>query len=787
MSTTRRSKPSAEMPSERPAKRSRLSETSPEDGVVVAEDRDVPPDEQGTGDVAHSSTSLSTAALSLDLPEWVKADIASRLELVSDLQIISECKFAIAKVPKSAMWGPENDKDLSKFLCVNLQLLTVVYVGSIVSLWFQDRQGEPHQRANLGVVMLCKRDLKAAVRLPAQSKPVKVMKGDRVYAGKFMTQWVKGESKPRAVLFDEIFDLSEADSDKDDMTRRYPYNLGVGDLVVIEANVVRFKTGMDHRSWDEYGVNFELKNISILAEMPSGHQPLANVTRMSLSVFQTLIDHMDFPGLLAMRAVSKRLRHMVNRRLQRRVRSILAGFAPNVELLLFAMDENNMFIGGYHALSFFMVNNLSRALPLQLFVPIGRIARMVLHFAQLQHSDVIRTDDLSDRDRERVRALLPICRAPNTTMMCFVGTTIFGTPWPRITFDRRGLLGSIEMGPTSYATGLKSEDFDFKLYPWMWSTGDTDRGCKRHRYCCPAQCRRLDDQGALLARWEFASTRIPYTICFRLDQRPCDNACLLESEGLHSASDVVIVFQMNVQRNLSVSPLDDNTIVLDGIIGKSLLDRIRRLIDYKYEADHHYSLWTVPRDACWIGSEYRQVLSHDGQRITIRAIGNLRRCQFTCSNYGCQVSMELELLRGVDSDALNGLLQTRRSSSKLLELVHVLNGPTTIVFDRCLPFLRQMGLDGLAYGDLIMVDFTCAMVKNGAADTLMFCITNRINRVLYQNPSSPCGAAFELSLWQFLTKLGHFGQFKPGGVEEKRRILLPGRVKRPWIRPATPA
>ncbi|KAI0349494.1 hypothetical protein OH77DRAFT_1226567 [Trametes cingulata] len=180
-------------------------------------------------------------------------------------------RFAVANVPSRATWGRKVDGvDLSRFLCIEDKPVIVWLAGPIVSKWFCNRLGQPQDRVKIGISMLRDEDLAAANGLLSRTMPAHIRAGNNVYASKLMTEWARGEPHPVISSFDQIYDATSSFERKSKMRKLHAYQLGMGDIVLLEVALTRYKTGSIKYVWKEWNVAFELRSVSLLAEAPVG-------------------------------------------------------------------------------------------------------------------------------------------------------------------------------------------------------------------------------------------------------------------------------------------------------------------------------------------------------------------------------------------------------------------------------------------------------------------------------------------------------------------------------------
>ncbi|KAI0819444.1 hypothetical protein BC628DRAFT_1418476 [Trametes gibbosa] len=222
----------------------------------------------GSGDIVRRGAADGEAGLTL--PGWVTERVRSRLVDMMAFTDSASSRFAIAQVPEGHWGRMVKGIDNSRVFCIHDDPLTVWLVGAVHSLWFQDNRGVLQERASIGLDLFRSEDVKAAVKLLALSEPVKAPRQDVIYVGRFMSERVKGKSAPNIKLFEEIYDATRPGMRRADLPRKMHYDLGVGDVVLVEAGLIRYKTGDTRLDWNtcKWNTSFELKSISIIAEAP---------------------------------------------------------------------------------------------------------------------------------------------------------------------------------------------------------------------------------------------------------------------------------------------------------------------------------------------------------------------------------------------------------------------------------------------------------------------------------------------------------------------------------------
>lgn len=93
----------------------------------------------------------------------------SRLANIVRYREVTSNRFAVTMVPRTADWG--RTPRTEKILCVGGKPVLIWLVGRIQSLWFFDRNGDPHLRVNLGFTLHSAEERAAAAELYGRSRP----------------------------------------------------------------------------------------------------------------------------------------------------------------------------------------------------------------------------------------------------------------------------------------------------------------------------------------------------------------------------------------------------------------------------------------------------------------------------------------------------------------------------------------------------------------------------------------------------------------------------------------
>lgn len=266
----------------------------------------------------------------------------------------------------------------------------------------------------------------------------------------------------------------------------------------------------------------------------------------------------DMESLLHLRSCSRQLQQLSIRAFMDDLRLILNSFLPHPSEFLQALRSTHAFVGGEGATSFLL--RLTTPLPriLEVYVPTHTYLQFIHHLFFVQGAtrvpcllfknlppfwvplhgleDVIRIrttrGDMYVYRSGSEDALLPICRAPLTPYISFVGPDYFGTPFPSLLFQRRGLLGDGSGDDSDDTEHLLRVGFDICITARAWPEYDVNV-CPAHASVCTAQARMFTDRASLTCRvCPLATKRLKSSVVFRLDVKPCGGPCFVGGGGI---------------------------------------------------------------------------------------------------------------------------------------------------------------------------------------------------------------------------------------------------------------
>ncbi|TFK84226.1 hypothetical protein K466DRAFT_469381, partial [Polyporus arcularius HHB13444] len=254
----------------------------------------------------------------------------------------------------------------------------------------------------------------------------------------------------------------------------------------------------------------------------------------------------DMPTLLNLRATSHSNLAAVKTELDHSLRELLGPFLCDVPGFLLALANNRAFVGGSIAVAFLLRDLTVKPRNVDIFVPkhslIDILNHLVTHENAMDRTPPLSEDATDDEFERHVGlekllrlrgvgerrrtvtprgeinlyasleddALLPVARSWGTPAVSYVGPHQFGTAFPSLFFERRGLVGSCTQDDTE-TIGLDAQQdhksvqkyvsrgFDIRMSPSQWSYRTHGGLCGASRGLCPMQPRRFDDQWAMSA------------------------------------------------------------------------------------------------------------------------------------------------------------------------------------------------------------------------------------------------------------------------------------------------
>ncbi|KAH9852846.1 hypothetical protein C2E23DRAFT_885221 [Lenzites betulinus] len=202
--------------------------------------------------------------------DYVPQQVISRLQNIVRVREVAANRYALLTVPRAADWG--RGPRTEKILCIGGKPILIWLIGRVRSLWFFDRNGDPHLRVNIGISLHSGEERAAAMELYGRARPRADSVPDTVYAGRICSHREKGEYCDTATAFTQVYDATTRLTAKSAMPQLSPVDLGKNDLVVLECTFSRWKRaneGKAKKSWGSYDVGFELSSIFLLHSAPA--------------------------------------------------------------------------------------------------------------------------------------------------------------------------------------------------------------------------------------------------------------------------------------------------------------------------------------------------------------------------------------------------------------------------------------------------------------------------------------------------------------------------------------
>ncbi|PIL34985.1 hypothetical protein GSI_02772 [Ganoderma sinense ZZ0214-1] len=226
---------------------------------------------QETGEIVCTDVDRLRAQRVL-VDSWIPEDTIERLRQFGEYANTVSPGFCLSRIPCTATWGRTLPSgDVSGLLCVDNRPLTAYIAGTVIKKWFTDYQGTLQTPVKICIRPCRAIDLAAANHWLSQAKPPAKVNLDCFWASRIMLEWPDDldADKPETVAFTDIYDSTNPSFAHDDNHRRTSRFFDVGDIVLVEVLVTRFKPkGYKGPGWGKYKVGYELKTIDVIARNP---------------------------------------------------------------------------------------------------------------------------------------------------------------------------------------------------------------------------------------------------------------------------------------------------------------------------------------------------------------------------------------------------------------------------------------------------------------------------------------------------------------------------------------
>ncbi len=298
--------------------------------------------------------------------------------------------------------------------------------------------------------------------------------------------------------------------------------------------------------------------------------PMRTFLQLSVDEHAVVCSQMDMRSLLTLRCSSKAALEAVAELLKHNLGVLCGQFVSNTSELLYVLPRIRAFIGGDVAVRFMLPEVDFPCHTLDVFVPQAELPAALYHFEQYQHAvetsvaDV--TDDPSDwlqrhailsittfhtrtgvvrvYESSCADALAPLaCAASSSLQATYVNTHHFGTAFPALLFQHRGVVADWRDGETEEVIMWGRRGVDLRVSARAWPEF-REAPCPRRYQVCHTTARSFIDFGAMRCRMMPTHKRALRSITwFRLDARPCGGVCLHDA-GLLWASEKYSVQQL---------------------------------------------------------------------------------------------------------------------------------------------------------------------------------------------------------------------------------------------------
>ncbi|KDQ52002.1 hypothetical protein JAAARDRAFT_198654 [Jaapia argillacea MUCL 33604] len=273
----------ADIVSTTPDKRPRLDDSSDwiQEAVLVEYSSDASMLLQDVGETTQATEVVTEDVKIVLLPEGqhFSSVIQDRITKSVSLTWPDIHTYSINQLPLFATWGthmPSIRKDLSSYLCADFTNDTLIFwiIGTISRIWFFNREG-PAPHVSISIVP-CVADASkmAKDQLRVLSRP------KNLFIDNVPGELQASRSSPneytgfdRDHWFEAVYDARTAFTKKGAMEPYSPKKLDIGDLVLTEVKVKRFKPRPTDGSlviqlgWEWWRAYFELQSVSIIANL----------------------------------------------------------------------------------------------------------------------------------------------------------------------------------------------------------------------------------------------------------------------------------------------------------------------------------------------------------------------------------------------------------------------------------------------------------------------------------------------------------------------------------------
>ncbi len=279
--------------------------------------------------------------------------------------------------------------------------------------------------------------------------------------------------------------------------------------------------------------------------------------QLSVNDHVVVCSRMDMRTLLTLRCCSKDTLRAVTLLLRRNLEDICAQFLPKPEHFVASLARARAYLGGAAAVRFLLRDSSFPLNGLEVYVACDKMS-LIYHELQLYQGASIGAIVQADDDEEgwmethavesmthswtstgAITLYESSCDDPLAPLGCrrtsleatYANPSHFGTAFPSLLFERRGLLADWSDGETEHVMMWGTRGFELRVSARAWPEY---RGqyCAASSWVCHSQPRSFADDGALRCRLEpLSRSRLQSMVLWRLDTRPCGGRCLRADEG----------------------------------------------------------------------------------------------------------------------------------------------------------------------------------------------------------------------------------------------------------------
>ncbi|RDX45227.1 hypothetical protein OH76DRAFT_1358349 [Lentinus brumalis] len=264
---------------------------------------------------------------------------------------------------------------------------------------------------------------------------------------------------------------------------------------------------------------------------------------------------MDLPTILTLRATSRRAMYAIAAMLRATLEQSCELYVPHAPSFLIALDHLHAFIGGNVAASFLIRQLPARTAPLEIFVSSEGWAAMVAELVQVQGAGMGHIAQAEDDyvenwlERHAIESatpfwtssggpimlyesytsdpLAPIACRPSSVEIAYINPIYFGTGYPSLTLERRGLVADTRDSSEAMDVVEKWEGWgvDVRFAAKEWKRYQRFK-CAATLGLCPFQLRSFSDDASMRCRMiPTAAEPLNTTVQWRLAARKCGVEC----------------------------------------------------------------------------------------------------------------------------------------------------------------------------------------------------------------------------------------------------------------------